>query len=151
MTMFGRESDRQRDELGGGPLPRETDSYAAYRESVWRLFRTDGQGYLHSFCANRNAWASIEAFWVEPDTMHPSKPWLRAPGLVVMFAGMNVVKGKVAYGRYEQSLVETGQTEATHGASTAVEEIIKMTAHIMILPLPGDLRAAGLPGASDPE
>jgi hypothetical protein len=50
--------------------------------------------YPDSACADQNAWAFLEAFWAEPDPMKPSKPLPRAPGIVWMLAGMNVVQGK---------------------------------------------------------
>ncbi len=98
--------------------------------------------YPDPFCADQNSWAFIAAFWAEPDPMHPSKPLPTAPGIVWMLGGMNVVRGKVAYGRDEKSQVTTGQSPQ--------EEVINMTPHIMILPLPIDPAQANLPSVYDP-
>lgn len=105
--------------------------------------------YPDSLCADQNAWAFLEAFWAEPDPMKPSKPLPRAPGIVWMLAGMNIVRGKVAYGKDEKSQVQTGHQEPQSGAKPD-EEIINMTPHIMILPLPLDPKAAQLSGVYDP-
>ena len=98
-------------------------------------------------CADQNAWAFYEAVWAESDPLHPTKPLPTAPGLVWMLAGMPVVKGKVSYGKGDVGLVEIVQKS---GADTEEEEIINMTPHIMILPLPLDPAAAQLPHVYDP-
>ena len=101
--------------------------------------------YPDSFCADQNAWAFIEAFWTEPDPMNPSKPLPQAPGMVWMLAGMNVVQGKVAYGKGKAAMIQTGQT-----VSDPEQQIINMTPHIMILPLPLRPEKAQLSGSYDP-
>lgn len=107
--------------------------------------------YPDSFCADQNAWLFIEAFWAEPDPMKPSKSLPRAPGIVWMLAGMNVVRGKVAYSHDDKSHVQTGHHGmAPSGALSKKEDIINMTPHIMILPLPLDPKASQLSGAYDP-
>ena len=115
----------------------DTDfSFCSWRVLWLTVLKTD------PFCADQNACALIEAFWAEPDPMHPSKPLPTAPGIVWMLGGMNVVRGKVAYGRNEKSQVTTGQTPE--------EEVINMTPHIMILPLAIDPAEANLPSVYDP-
>ena len=106
--------------------------------------------YPDSFCADQNAWAFMEAFWGEPDPMKPSKALPRAPGIVWMLAGMNVVRGKVAYGRDEKSQVHSGHPGMAQSGVKPGDEIINMTPHVMILPLPMDPKAAQLSGAYDP-
>lgn len=106
--------------------------------------------YPDSFCADQNAWVFLEAFWAEPDPMKPSKPLPHAPGIVWMLAGMNVVRGKVAYGQDEKGQVQTGHSGMAHSAAKPEDEIVNMTPHIMILPLPMDPKAAQLSGAYDP-
>lgn len=100
--------------------------------------------YPDSLCADQNAWAFIEAFWAEPTPMKPSKPLPQAPGIVWMLAGMNVVQGKVAYGKGDKAMVKTA-----HAASDPKQQIINMTPHIMILPLPIDPTKADLSGSYD--
>ena len=105
--------------------------------------------YPDSFCADQNAWSFIQAFWAEEDPMHPAHQLPRAPGLVWMLAGMNVVGGKVAYGKDEKSSVTTGPAHAGHANSGT--DIVDMTPHIMILPLAVQPDNAHLPGTYDPE
>ncbi len=95
--------------------------------------------YPDPFCADRNAWAYMAAMWKERDPLHPSKPLPRAPGLVWMLAGMDVVNGRVFYG---PNAVQAG---------TAVGTTITMTPHIMILPLDLDAAKAGLSVTYDPD
>lgn len=95
--------------------------------------------YPDPLCADQNAWTYLQALWSEPDPMHPAKPFPRAPGLVWMLAGMDVVNGKVAYG--SNAIVKAGNAE---------DKTITMTPHVMILPLSLDAKMAGLPTAYDP-
>ena len=101
--------------------------------------------YPDCFCADQNAWAFIDAFWAEANPMKPSKPLPQAPGIVWMLAGMNVVQGKVAYGKGQTAMVKTGQTAADQN-----QQIINMTPHIMIPPLPLRPEKAQLSGSYDP-
>lgn len=102
--------------------------------------------YPDSLCADANAWSFFTAIWEEADPIHPKKAYPTAPGLVWMLAGMDVVKGKVAYGK--GTTVATGH-EAMHGAGAAKEDIVDMTPHIMILPLPVSAHDSGLSGVYD--
>ena len=95
--------------------------------------------YPDPLCADQNSWAYLQALWSEPNPMHPAKPFPRAPGLVWMLAGMDVVNGKVAYGN--NAIVKAGSAE---------DKTITMTPHVMILPLSVDAQVAALPTAYDP-
>jgi len=98
--------------------------------------------YPDPFCADQNAWGYLQRVWNEPDPLHPAKLLPRAPGLVWMLAGMNVVAGRVSYSRADTVAVRVGKT----GTGS-----ITMTPHVMILPLPLDASVANLPVTYDPD
>jgi hypothetical protein len=96
--------------------------------------------YPDPFCADQNSFAYIRAVWSEADPLHPARPFPRAPGLVWMLAGMDVVDGTVAYSGDGSEALKVGATSGT----------ITMTPHLMILPLPVDPAIAKLPTSFDP-
>lgn len=104
------------------------------------------------FCADRNAWAFIEASWKEPDLdpAEPIKPLPRAPGLVWMLAGKNVVTGQVADSEDAKSPMQTVHSEAAQDTANAAQGITRLPPHLMILPLPIDPTAMQLPMTYDP-
>lgn len=120
---------------GGGP-------YSCVGSGSWSLrLGKPALPYPDPLCADQNAWAYLQALWKEKDPLHPAKPLPRAPGLVWMLAGMDVVNGRVSYGTGNQSTVQAGSATG----------IITMTPHIMILPLAVDAATAGLPTTYDQE
>jgi hypothetical protein len=117
-------------------------SYTCVASGSWSLrLGKPSLPYPDPFCADQNAYAYIRAVWNERDPLRPTRPFPRAPGLVWMLAGMNVVDGGVAYSADGTSTLKVGGD--TNG-------VITMTPHLMILPLPIDPRIAGLPGVYDP-
>jgi len=102
--------------------------------------------YPDPLCADQNAWAFLEAAWAEANPLKPSKPYPTAPGLVWMLAGMDVVRGNVSYGKGSAATVTTGTGDhmKEHGAGAPASDVISMTPHLMILPLPIDAKVAGL-------
>jgi hypothetical protein len=81
--------------------------------------------YPDPMCMDENAWAFLQALWSD------AKPYPTAPGLVWMLAGMNVSKAAVDVGA---SMIST-----TQGAEEPAEaQVVQMTPHVMILPLPFD-------------
>src|SRR4051794_32437124 len=97
--------------------------YTCVASGSWSLrLGKPGLPYPDPLCADQNAWAYLQALWSEPNPLHPAKPFPRAPGLVWMLAGMDVVNGKVAYG-----------STAIVRAGTADNQTITMTPHLMIL------------------
>jgi hypothetical protein len=118
-------------------------SYTCVASGSWslRLGKT-ALPYPDPFCADQNAWAYLQRVWSEPDPLHPSQPFPRAPGLVWMLAGMNVVNGRVSYSKDDRVTIRAGAA----GSGT-----ITMTPHVMILPLPVDAATAELPIAYDPD
>ena len=88
--------------------------------------------YPDPMCLDQNAWAFLQALWAGK-----SKDALpTAPGLVWMLAGMNVTKSAVDVGA--SAIAMSGQT-----AEAGAGEIVQMTPHVMILPLPFDEGSAG--------
>lgn len=79
--------------------------------------------YPDPMCMDENAWAFLQALWSD------AKPYPTAPGLVWMLAGMNVSKAAVDVGA---STISTTQ----EAAEPAEAEVVQMTPHVMILPLP---------------
>lgn len=80
-------------------------------------------------CFDQNAWAFFQAFWAEANPMKPSKPYPTAPGVVWMLGGMAVADGMVQVGtekNAEISVMESGQ------------KIVRLSPHLMIMPLPVD-------------
>jgi len=160
-------TDPLADALSAGPPAVTSDAKVyGYDKAGKRILLRDGKGaytcissgsysvrigkpplpYPDPLCADQNAWAFLEAVWAEPNPLKPQKPYPTAPGLVWMLAGMNVVKGKVAYGKDDKATVATGHD---HGAGAKEGETISMTPHLMILPLPIDPKAASLSGTYD--
>jgi hypothetical protein len=95
--------------------------------------------YPDPWCLDQNAWAFMTAVWAEKDPLHPQKPYPTAPGLAWMLAGMNIKQGAMAIGKDEKSVVKTMATDK------AGKEIIQMTPHVMIMPVPFNEKAANLP------
>jgi hypothetical protein len=118
-------------------------SYACVASGSWctRLGKP-ALPYPDPFCADPNAFAYIRAVWSEKDPLHPAQPFPRAPGLVWMLAGMNIVDGGVSYARDGSSQVKLGP---------AKKGTITMTPHLMILPLPLDPAVAQLAPSFDPD
>ena len=80
-------------------------------------------------CADENAWAFFKALLNEENPMKPQKPYPTTPGMVWMLAGMGIKEGMVDIGSGEKIEVEVVEGVAKSG-------MIKITPHIMILPLP---------------
>ncbi|HUS18780.1 MAG TPA: hypothetical protein VMZ25_03960 [Terriglobales bacterium] len=120
-----------------------TGPYTCVASGSWSL-RLDRAPlpYPDPFCADQNAFAYIRAVWSEPDPLHPVRPFPRAPGLVWMLAGMNLIDGTVAY---------SADGRASLGVAGKDHRNMTMTPHLMILPLPLDPKAAGLPAGYDPD
>jgi hypothetical protein len=95
--------------------------------------------YPDPWCLDQNAWAFMTAVWSEKDPLHPQKPYPTAPGLAWMLAGMNIKQGAMAVGKDEKSVVKTMATDK------AGKEIIQMTPHVMIMPVPFNKKSANLP------
>ena len=89
--------------------------------------------YPDPMCLDRNAWSFLQALWSGDKT----RPLPKDPGLVWMLAGMNVTKSAVDVGASAISM-----TEET--AQAGDSEVVQMTPHVMILPLPSDATAAGM-------
>jgi hypothetical protein len=85
--------------------------------------------YPDPMCLDQNAWSYIQALWSK------QKPSSTVPGLVWMLAGMNVTKSAVDIGASAISTTGSGATDA---------EVVQMTPHVMIMPLPFDEKAAGM-------
>jgi hypothetical protein len=85
--------------------------------------------YPDPMCLDQNAWSFIQALWNKEKTP-PT-----APGLVWMLAGMNVTKSAVDIGASTISTTATGETGA---------EVVQMTPHVMIMPLPFNESVAGM-------
>ena len=86
--------------------------------------------FADPMCLDQNAWSFIQALW----SGRKDKPLPMAPGLVWMLAGMNVTK----------SAVDIGASTIATTSGTADTDVIQMTPHIMIMPLPFDESVAGL-------
>lgn len=95
-------------------------------------------------CMDQNGWAFMKAIFSEKNPARPEKPYPTAPGLVWMLAGMSVAKGAIAVGASEVAVLE-----ASGGNSDA--KVFQMTPHVMIMPMPFNEKAAGLPTAYDLE
>ncbi len=92
--------------------------------------------YPDPMCLDQNAWSFLQAVWAGAAAEdHGALP--TAPGLVWMLAGMNVSKDAVDVG--------AAAVEVSQGGSAAPHsDVIQMTPHIMIMPLPFDEAAAGM-------
>jgi hypothetical protein len=85
--------------------------------------------YPDPMCLDQNAWSFIQALW------NKEKSLPTAPGLVWMLAGMNVTKSAVDIG---------ASTIATTATGATGEEVVQMTPHVMIMPLPFNKAVAGM-------
>jgi len=88
--------------------------------------------YPDPMCLDQNAWSFLQALW------NKEKPLPTAPGLVWMLSGMNVTKRAVDIGASTISTTATGATGAT-GA-----EVVQMSPHVMVMPLPSNESVAGM-------
>lgn len=89
--------------------------------------------YPDPMCLDQNAWAFLQALWTgKSEDALPT-----APGLVWMLAGMNVTKSAVDVGASTIAMTE-------HTSEAGETEVLQMTPHVMILPLPLDERSARL-------
>ena len=79
------------------------------------------------FCLDQNAWAFISAWLNEKNPMKPSKPYPKAPGMAWMLAGMAVSEGMVDLGG--DGTIEIFERDSG-------PKMVKISPHIMILPLP---------------
>lgn len=95
-------------------------------------------------CMDRNAWAFMKAVFSEKNPAKPAKSYPTAPGLVWMLAGMSVAKGAVEVGASEVAVLKAGGGDPE-------AKVFQMTPHVMIMPIPFDKEAAGLPEAYDIE
>jgi len=78
-------------------------------------------------CFDQNAWAFFQAFWAEANPLKPSKPYPTAPGVVWMLGGMAVSDGMVKVGT---------EKEAEIAVMDSGNNIVKLSPHLMIMPLP---------------
>lgn len=97
-------------------------------------------------CADQNAWAYFEAVWAESNPLKPSKPLPTVPGMAWMLAGMNIAAGGITYGQDSDSVVGI----MSNPAASDGDDHVRMSPHIMILPLPVDAQQAGMPVTFDP-
>ncbi len=88
-------------------------------------------------CLDQNAWSFLQAIWAGKAAGGSEDPLPTAPGLVWMLAGMNVTKSAVDVGA--STITMTDDT-----AEAGAEEVLQMTPHVMIMPLPFDENSAGL-------
>jgi len=86
---------------------------------------------------DENAWAFLQALWSGTHPTSSAKPLPTAPGLVWMLAGMNVSKSAVDVGA---SAIST--TQEASGPADA--EVVQMTPHVMIMPMPFNEASAAL-------
>jgi hypothetical protein len=108
--------------------------------------------YPDPFCADPHAWAFIQAYWTEedPDPTEAIRPLPRAPGLVWMLMRIPGATGYVAASEEAQVSVQARLMGAALGAGYVAADTIAMSPQLMILPLPIDPAAMGLPGIYDP-
>ena len=88
-------------------------------------------------CLDQNAWAFLQAIWAGKAAGDAKDSLPTAPGLVWMLAGMNVTKSAVDVGA---STIAMTENTAEAGAA----EVLQMTPHVMIMPLPFDEKSARL-------
>ncbi len=93
--------------------------------------------YPDPMCLDQNAWAFLQAIWAGKAAGGSKEALPTAPGLVWMLAGMNVTKSAVDVGA--STITMTEQT-----AEAGEAEVVQMTPHVMIMPLPFDENSAGL-------
>lgn len=91
--------------------------------------------YPDPMCLDQNAWAFLQALWSGAAADNSKGAVPRAPGLIWMLAGMNVTKSAVDVGA--STITMTEQT-----AQAGESEVVQMTPHVMILPLPFNEAAA---------
>ena len=92
--------------------------------------------YPDPMCLDENAWAFMQAVFAEKNPRKPVKPYPTAPGMGWMLAGMNVKKGAVAAIPMAGSMLEK--------AAEIEGEMVRMTPHIMIMPVPFNKKSAKL-------
>lgn len=96
--------------------------------------------YPDPMCLDQNAWAFLQALWSAKNPADPERPYPSEPGLIWMLAGMNVSKSAVDIGAGSISV-------AQQSSGAAEAEVVQMTPHVMILPLPFNEQAAAMPSA----
>lgn len=93
--------------------------------------------YPDPMCLDQNAWAFLKALWAGKAAGGSKDALPIAPGLVWMLAGMNVTKGAVDVGASKITMTEDA-------AKAGATEVLQMTPHVMIMPLPFDEKSAHL-------
>lgn len=91
--------------------------------------------YPDPMCLDRNAWSFLQAIWSGGAAEGRALP--TAPGLVWMLAGMNVSRDAVDVGA---SAVEVARETSGMGGA----DVVQMSPHVMIMPLPFSKSAAGM-------
>ena len=122
---------------GTGPYTCLASGFSSLRLGKPRL------PYPDPMCLDENAWAFMQAVFSEKNPRKPEKPYPTAPGMGWMLAGMNVKKGAVASIPMAGTILEK---------STQIEgEMVRMTPHIMIMPVPVNKKSAKLSTKYSPE
>ena len=93
--------------------------------------------YPDPMCLDQNAWSFLQAVWSGGAAEDGKDRLPTAPGLVWMLAGMNVSKDAVDVGA---SAVNVAHNMSEMGGA----DVIQMTPHVMIMPLPFSETAAGM-------
>ena len=93
--------------------------------------------YPDPMCLDQNAWAYIQALWSAKNPAKPERPYPTEPGLIWMLAGMNVSKSAVDIGAESVSIVK-------ESSGTSKTDVVQMTPHVMILPLPFNEKASAM-------
>jgi len=96
--------------------------------------------YPDPMCLDANAWAFLQALWSENNPAKPQRRYPTEPGLIWMLAGMNVSKSAVDIGAATMSVEQESSGDAK-------AEVVQMTPHVMILPLPFSEDTAAMPTA----
>jgi hypothetical protein len=92
--------------------------------------------YPDPMCLDQNAWSFLQAVWAKA-AGDDQAAMPTAPGLIWMLAGMNVSKDAVDVG--------AAAVEVAQGSSEMPDaDVVQMTPHIMIMPLPFDEAVAGM-------
>ncbi len=102
--------------------------------------------YPDPICADQNAWAYFDAVWAESNPLNPSKPLPTVPGMAWMLRGMNISAGGIKYGQDGDSVVGI----MSNSSMSNGDDHVRMSPHIMILPLPVDAQEAEMPVTFDP-
>ncbi|RAI03963.1 hypothetical protein DLJ53_05710 [Acuticoccus sediminis] len=92
--------------------------------------------YPDPMCLDQNAWAFLSAIWSGKAKDGGTLP--TAPGLVWMLAGMNVSKTAVDVGA--ATFVATSGTQSNQAGG----DVVQMSPHVMVMPLPLNEGAAEL-------